>query len=175
MAPGQRLAIFGIGGLGHFAVQLGRELGAEVTAVDISEEKLDLAKSLGAMSVLNAAATNVVRELRSKGGVHVALVTSPAKATYDVAFGCLRPMGMLLVVGLPSENLSFPAILMAAGEVRIQASAVGTRQDLREVLELGAAGKLHCHVTAHPLGEINEVLDQLRHGQISGRTAIVFS
>ena len=175
MAPGQRLAIFGVGGLGHFAVQLGRELGAEVIAVDVSEEKLELANSLGAIIGLNAATTNVVKELRGKGGVHVALVTSAAKAAYDVAFGCLRPTGTLLVVGLPSENLSFPAIMMAAGEVRIQASAVGTRQDLREVLVLGAAGKLRCQVTPHPLGDINEVLEQLRHGQISGRGVIVFS
>lgn len=173
IVPGQRLAIFGIGGLGHFAVQFGRELGAEVIAVDVSEQKLELASLLGAMSGLNAVATNVVKELRSKGGVHVALVTSAAKAAYDTAFGCLRPTGTLLVVGLPSENLSFPAILMAAGEVRIQASAVGTRQDLREVLALGALGKLRCHITPHPLGDINQVLEQLRHGQISGRTAIV--
>jgi len=175
MSPGQRLAIFGIGGLGHFAVQLGRELGAEVIAVDISEEKLELAKSLGAASVLNAASTNVIKELRSKGGVHVALVTSAAKAAYDLAFSCLRPTGMLLVVGLPSENISFPAILMAAGEVRVQASAVGTRQDLREVLAMAAAGKIRCHVTAHSLGNINEVLDQLRHGKVSGPSVVVFS
>jgi alcohol dehydrogenase, propanol-preferring len=172
-APGQRLAIFGIGGLGHFAVQLGRELGAEVIAVDVSEEKLELANSLGATSSLNAATTNVVKELRSQGGVHVALVTSAAKAAYDMAFGCLRPTGTLVVVGLPSEDLSFPAILIAAREMRIQGSAVGTRQDLREVLELGATGKLHCHVIPHPLSDINEVLEQLRHGQIYGRTAIV--
>jgi propanol-preferring alcohol dehydrogenase len=156
-------------------VQLGREWGADVIAVDVSEDKLELANSLGAISVLNTATTNVVKELRGKGGVHVALVTAAAKAAYDTAFGCLRPTGTLLVVGLPSENLSFPAILMAAGEVHIQASAVGTRQDLREVLALGAAGKLSCHVTAHPLGDINGILEQLRHGQISGRTAIVSS
>ncbi len=175
MVAGQRLAIFGIGGLGHFAVQLARELGAEVTAVDVSDEKLELAKLLGAARGLNAASANVVKELRSKGGAHVALVTSAAKAAYDMAFGCLRPTGTLLVVGLPSEDLSFPAILMAAGEVRIQASAVGTRQDLREVLALAATGKLRCHVTPHPLGDINEMLDQLRRGEVSGRTAVVFS
>jgi propanol-preferring alcohol dehydrogenase len=70
ISPGQRLAIFGIGGLGHFAVQIGRELGAEITAIDISEEKLELAKSLGAMNVLNAVSSSVTKELRAKGGVH---------------------------------------------------------------------------------------------------------
>ncbi len=169
---GQRLAVFGVGGLGHLAVQIGREMGAEVTAIDITEEKLALAKSLGASKTLNAAATDVVTELRGKGGVHIALVTSAAKAAYDMAFYCVRPTGTLLVVGLPADNISFPPIVMAAGEVRIQASAVGTRQDLREILSMAAKGKVRCRVTARPLAQVNDVLEQLRRGQISGRVVL---
>jgi propanol-preferring alcohol dehydrogenase len=175
ISPGQRLAIFGIGGLGHIAVQIARELGAEIIAIDISEEKLGLAKSLGAAICLNASSTNVIKELRAKGGVHVALVTSAAKAAYDLAFSCLRPTGTLLVVGLPSENICFPPILMSAKEVRIRASAVGTRQDVREVLAMASKGKIRCHVTARPLAQVNEILDQLRQGQVSGRIALAFS
>jgi alcohol dehydrogenase, propanol-preferring len=173
IAPGQRLAVFGVGGLGHLAVQIGRELGAEVTAVDVSEEKLALAKSLGASATLNAATENVVKELRKKGGVHVALVASAAKAAYDTAFACIRPSGTLLVVGLPAESICFPPILMASTEVRIQASAVGTRQDLREVLAMAAAGKVRCQAATRPLAQVNEVLEQLRRGQISGRMVLV--
>jgi len=169
---GQRLAVFGIGGLGHLAVQIGREMGAEVTAIDITEEKLALAKSLGASKTLNAAAADVVTELRGKGGVHIALVTSAAKAAYDMAFYCVRPTGTLLVVGLPADNISFPPIVMAAGEVRIQASAVGTRQDLREILSMAAKGKVRCRVAARPLAQVNDVLGQLRRGQISGRVVL---
>jgi len=173
VTPGQRLAVFGVGGLGHLAVQIGRELGADVAAIDISDEKLALAKSLGASTVLNAASTNVVKELRGKGGVHVALVASAAKAAYDTAFYCVRPTGTLLVVGLPAENICFPPILMAAAEVRIQASAVGTRQDLRDVLSLAAAGGIRCKVGTRPLSEANQALDQLRSGQVSGRIVLV--
>ena len=170
--PGQRLAIFGVGGLGHLAVQVGRALGAEITAIDISDEKLALAKSLGASDTLNAASTSVVKELRGKGGVHVALVTSAAKTAYDMAFYCLRPTGTLLVVGLPADPICFPPILMAAGEVRIQATAVGTRQDLRGILALAEAGKVRCQVATRPLAQANEVLEQLRRGQISGRVVL---
>jgi propanol-preferring alcohol dehydrogenase len=170
--PGQRLAVFGVGGLGHLAVQIGRELGAEVTAIDISEEKLELAKSLGASSIFNAGSKSTVKELRGKGGVHVALVASAAKAAYDMAFSCLRPTGTLLVVGLPAENICFPPILMASLEVRIQASAVGTRQDVREVLELAVAGKIHCRVGTRLLAEANKALEQLRSGQVSGRIVL---
>jgi alcohol dehydrogenase, propanol-preferring len=175
VSSGQRLAIFGIGGLGHIAVQIARELGAEITAIDISDEKLGLAKSLGAARGLSAASTNVGKELRAKGGVHVALVTSAAKTAYDLAFSCLRPTGTLLIVGLPSENICFAPVLMAAKEVRIRASTVGTRADLREVLAMASRGKIRCHVTARPLAHVNEVLDQLRFGQVSGRIALTFS
>ena len=169
---GQRLAIFGIGGLGHIAVQIGRSIGAEVTAIDVSEEKLALAKSLGAVRTLNASTVDVVKEVRGSGGVHVALVTSAAKSAYDMAFYCVRPTGTLLAVGLPAQEISFPAIMMAAGEIQIKASAVGTREDLREVLAMGAAGVVHCQVTTRPLAEVQEVLGQLSRGEVSGRIAL---
>jgi propanol-preferring alcohol dehydrogenase len=175
ITTGHRLAVFGIGGLGHLAVQIGRELGADVTAIDISDEKLALARSLGASRTLNAASDKVVKQLRSQGGVHVALVTSAAKAAYDVAFYCVRPSGVLLAVGLPAQDICFPPILMAAGEIRIQASAVGTRQDLQEILAMGAAGKVHCQVAAQPLSQVNEVLEQLRRGKVSGRLVLRIS
>ena len=169
---GQRLAVFGVGGLGHFAVQIGQAAGAEVTAIDISEEKLALAKSLGAARTLNVAAGDVIKEVRRFGGVHIALVTSAAKSAYDMAFYCVRPTGTLLVVGLPAMEISFPPILMAAGEIQIKASAVGTREDLREVLALGATGVVHCHVTTHPLSEVQQILERLSRSEVSGRAVI---
>jgi propanol-preferring alcohol dehydrogenase len=169
---GQRLAIFGVGGLGHLAVQIGKELGAIVTAVDISDDKLAHARSLGASATFNAATSNVVKELRRLGGVHAALVTSAAKAAYDSAFPCVRPTGTLLVVGLPSESICFPPIMMAATEVRVQASSVGTRSDMRKVLEMAAAGKLRCEVTEQPLSQVNEVFSELRAGSITGRVVL---
>jgi propanol-preferring alcohol dehydrogenase len=170
--PGQRLAIFGVGGLGQLAVQIGKELGAVVTAIDVSAEKLSQARALGAAATLNTATEKVVKELRRSGGAHVALVTSAAKAAYDTAFLSLRPTGMLLVVGLPSESLCFAPISMAASEVRIQASSVGTRKDLREVLALAAAGKIHSEVTARPLAQVNEAMAELRNGTVSGRIVL---
>jgi propanol-preferring alcohol dehydrogenase len=170
--PGQRLVIFGVGGLGHLAVQIGKELGAHVSAVDLSEEKLLHAKSVGASVTLNAASVNVVKDIRRAGGAHVALVTSAAKAAYDAAFPCVRPTGTLLVVGLPSESICFPPIMMAATEVRIQASSVGTREDLRRVLEMAAAGKLQCQVTKRPLSQANDALAELRTGSVTGRIVL---
>jgi len=175
MLAGQRLAVFGIGGLGHLAVQFGQALGVEIVAIDISEEKLALARSLGASATINAAAHDAIKELRNRGGVHVALVTSAARASYDTAFYCLRPTGTLVMVGLPAEPICFPPILMAAGEIRILASTVGTRQDLREVLAMAAAGKVRCQVASRPLADANEALNQLRRGQVSGRLVLALT
>jgi propanol-preferring alcohol dehydrogenase len=172
IVPGQRLAIFGVGGLGHLAVQIGREMGAEVTVVDLSDEKLELAKADGAAYTVNASTADAAKELRRRGGAHVVLVTSAAKAAYDAAFPCVRAMGMLLVVGLPAESICFPAISMAGGEVRIQASAVGTREDLRNVLAMAAAGKVKSRVSVRPLSDASEVLGELRRGQVSGRVVL---
>ncbi|MGA8224487.1 MAG: zinc-dependent alcohol dehydrogenase [Candidatus Acidiferrales bacterium] len=172
IAPGERLAVIGIGGLGHLAVQIGREMGAQVTAIDISEEKLELARACGASDTINSAAKDAGKELRSRGGFHAAIVTSAAKAAYDLAFNSLRPTGTLLAVGLPAENICFPPIMMAAREVRIRATAVGTRQDLREVLAMAAAGKVRCRIATRPLEEANDVLNQLRQGQISARVVL---
>lgn len=168
---GQRLAVFGVGGLGHLAIQIGKHVGAEVTAIDVADDKLALATSLGAEKALNATSTNVVKELRRAGSAHVAMVTSGSKAAYDTAFPCVRPTGRLMVVGLPAE-ISFAPIMMSAKEICVQATAVGTRQDLVEVLEMAAAGKLHCQVATRPLAEANAILDEMRQGKISGRTVL---
>jgi propanol-preferring alcohol dehydrogenase len=169
---GQRLAVFGVGGLGHLGVQIGAGLGAEVTAIDVSDEKLARAKSLGASETLHSGSVDVAKHFRKRGGAHAVLVTSAAKAAYDTAFPCVRPTGILLVVGLPADSLCFSPISMAGTEIRIQASAVGTRQDLREMLAMAAQGKVRCQVAERPLTAVNEVLDDLRHGRISGRVVL---
>jgi propanol-preferring alcohol dehydrogenase len=168
--PGQRVAIFGIGGLGHLAVQVAKTFGAEVIAVDIAEDKLEFARAVGADHTLNGSTVDVVKELRAMGGVHAAVVTSAAKAAYDQAFYAVRSSGTLVVVGMPADDLTFPAIMMR--ELKITSSATGTREDLREVLELAAEGKVRCQIEKAPLERINEIFDQMRRAQITGRVVL---
>ena len=168
LIPGQRVAVFGIGGLGHLALQIAKEFGAEVIAVDVAEDKLEIARKLGAGMTIKAA--DAVKELRKLGGVHAAIVTSGAKAAYDAAFYAVRPGGTLMVVGMPAEDLSFPAIMMR--EIAITSTATGTRDDLREVLKMAAAGKIHCIVESRPLEAINEVFEDMRRGRITGRVVL---
>ena len=167
--PRQRLAVFGVGGLGHLAVQIAKCFGAQVIAVDIADDKLELASRLGADITINAT-DEVVKKIRKMGGAHVALVTSAAKAAYDQAFYAVRSSGTLMVVGMPAEDLCFPAIMMR--EIRIMSAATGTREDIREVLELAASGRIKCRVETRPLEAVNEVFDEMRWGKIAGRVVL---
>jgi propanol-preferring alcohol dehydrogenase len=102
----------------------------------------------------------------------VAVVTAAAPAAYEAALKCLRPTGTLSVVGLPPEPLRFAALALVSSEVRIVGSAVGTRQDVRDVLDLAAAGKVRCLVESRPLSQVNAVFDAMRGGRIRGRVVL---
>ncbi len=169
---GLRIAVFGVGGLGHLAVQIAQAFGAQVIAFDVSQEKLELALQLGATTAVNVTDAEAIKKVIVAGGVHIAVVTSAAKAAFDTALKCLRPTGTLAVVGLPAEPLSFPALALVGGEVRVMGSAVGTRDDLRAVLALAASGKLRCRTESQPLDQVNEVLERMRRGNIYGRVVL---
>jgi alcohol dehydrogenase, propanol-preferring len=172
VASGQRVAVFGVGGLGHLAVQIAKAMGAEVIGLDVSKEKLTLATELGAARVLDAGDPDALKALAKAGGVHVAVVTSAAKAAFDAALVVLRPTGTLAVVGLPSQPLTFAALALVGREIRVVGSAVGTREDLRAVLDMAAAGKLRCRTESQPLDQVNQVLDRMRGGGIYGRVVL---
>jgi propanol-preferring alcohol dehydrogenase len=171
--PGQRVAVFGIGGLGHLAVQVAHVMGAEVVAVDVDDAKLELARQSGAKHVLNSAKQDVAQELQSMGGMHLALVATSAGAAYQAAFAGLRAGGAVAIVGLPNEPIALDAAKLARNEARILSTVVGTRQDLRNTLALAAQGKIHCHTESRPLEQVNEVFDAMRRGTLLGRVVLV--
>ncbi|MBP6899586.1 MAG: zinc-dependent alcohol dehydrogenase [Burkholderiaceae bacterium] len=171
---GQRVAVVGVGGLGHLALQIARARGAEVIAIDVADDKLAAARALGAAHAFDARSPETPRAVRALGLAHVVIVTSAARAAYDLAIKLLRPGGTLSVVGLPPEPLSFAALQIVGGEFRIVGSSVGTRDDIRATLAMAAAGELRCHAQRRPLEQINEVLDDMRAGRIATRTVLDF-
>jgi alcohol dehydrogenase, propanol-preferring len=168
--PGQRIAVFGIGGLGHLVVQIAKVFQAQVIAVDIADEKLALAKELGADLAVHALNEDVSKVFRKLGGAHAAVVTANAKAAFNQAFLAVRPAGTLVVVGLPSEDLGFSAIQMR--EIKITSAATGTRDDLQAVLNMAAEGKIKCRVEQSDFASINHIFDRMRAGQITGRVVL---
>lgn len=172
VVAGQRVAVFGVGGLGHLAIQLARALGAEVFALDVSAEKLEFARDLGAEHAFDATDPESIKALRKRGGMHAAVITSAAQAAYAAGLKVLRPNGTLCVVGLPAEPIKFQALALVSSEAHIVGSAVGTREDLRVVLDLAARGEVRCRVQVHPLAKINEVFEAMRKGTIQGRVVL---
>ena len=173
IAKGERVAVFGVGGLGHLAVQIAHAMGAQVCAVDIAEEKLELARSLGAEWTVNAATEQVPKKVRAIGGAHVALVTSASAAAYETALRVLKKGGTLAVVGMPNEPFKVSAVAMVSLEARIIASAVGTREDLRELFEMVEKFPIRCHIETRPLNALPEVFEDMKRGAVLGRVVLV--
>jgi propanol-preferring alcohol dehydrogenase len=173
IADGERLAIFGIGGLGHLAVQIAHARGIQVCAVDVSDEKLELAKSLGAEWTVNAVTEPVHKKIRSLGGAHVAMVTSATPAAYETALRSLRRGGTLAVVGMASEPFKVSAVSLVSGETRIVASAVGTREDLRELFDLVERFPIRCRIETRPLEQVSQVFEEMKRGAILGRVVLL--
>jgi propanol-preferring alcohol dehydrogenase len=173
IAKGERVAVFGVGGLGHLAVQIAHAMGAQVCAIDIAEEKLELARSLGAEWTVNAVTEQVPKRVRSIGGAHVALVTSASAAAYETALRVLKKGGTLAVVGMPNEPFKVSAVAMVSLESRIVASAVGTREDLRQLFELVAQFPIRCHIETRPLDALQEVFEEMKRGAVLGRVVLV--
>lgn len=173
LAAGQRVAVFGVGGLGHLAIQIVKARGAVPVAVDIADDKLALARELGAAHTINSVAEQPRKAMRALGGAHIVVVTSASKAAYETALQCVRKGGTLAVVGMPPEAVPVSMVSLVAGEIRIVASAVGTREDLRELLDLAAAGAVRCRYESAPLADAAASLDRVKRGAVSGRIVLV--
>lgn len=170
--PGERVAVFGAGGLGHLAIQVARHMGAEVTAVDVTDKKLEAAAALGAAH--GVLAGEAPKAIRARGGAHVALVTVGSRAAYDAAFRSVRTGGTLMVIGIPTEELAVSADFMTTKEFRLLGSGVGTRDDRLQTLQLAAEGHLRCQTQSHSLDEINHVFEEMEQGRIPGRAVLIF-
>jgi alcohol dehydrogenase, propanol-preferring len=174
--PGQWVAIVGIGGLGHIAIQYARAMGLRVAAVDVSSEKLELARSLGAEIVVNGAETDPVAAIQDQiGGTHAAVVTAVASKAFEQAVLMLRPGGTVAYIGLPggkSDEIRASISAITNWELSVRGSNVGTRQDLNEAVAFAANGLVKAKIRTVELEEINAVLDEMRKGRIVGRVVL---
>jgi propanol-preferring alcohol dehydrogenase len=140
---------------------------------DLSEEKLEQARSLGAE--LAVAADNAGKSLQKlMGGVDAAIVLTGSPPAVQQAFRSVKRTGTVVLVGLAPQNYELPIVDTVLKGIRIQGSYLGTRQDLEEVLRLGAAGTVQPHVERFPIAETPRLLDSLKQGKLLGRAVIQF-
>ena len=174
--PGQWVAVVGIGGLGHIAVQYARAMGLRVAAVDVSDDKLKLAKSLGAEFVVNAAEADPVAAIQETiGGAHAAVVTAVASRAFEQAILMLRPAGTVAYIGLPggkSDEIRASISAITNWELSVRGSNVGTRLDLNEAVAFAASGLVKATIRTEPLENINSILEDMRQGRIVGRVVL---
>ncbi|NUT47576.1 MAG: zinc-dependent alcohol dehydrogenase [Saccharothrix sp.] len=171
----ERVAVFGIGGLGHLALQYARIAGGFTVAVDVEDDKLALARDLGTDHTVNARTTDPAAAIQALGGADVAIATAASPKSFEQAFACLRRGGRLVCVGLPADGvLPVPVFDLVLKGVTVVGSIVGTRQDLAEVFALHAAGRTRVIARSRKLDEVNDSFAEILDGRVPARLVIEF-
>ncbi|NYS32514.1 alcohol dehydrogenase AdhP [Streptococcus danieliae] len=176
--PGQWVVIYGAGGLGNLAIQYAKKVfNAHVIAVDINQDKLDLALESGADISLNGLEIEDIpgKIMEITGlGAHAAVVTAVSKVAFNQAVDSLRAAGVLVAVGLPSEYMDLSIVKLVLDGIKVVGSLVGTRKDLEEAFQFGAEGLVVPVVQLRPVEEATAVFDEMEAGTIQGRMVLDF-
>ena len=174
--PGDWVAIYGIGGLGHVALQYAVAMGFKVIAVDIHDEKLELAKDLGADFTVNGMKTDPVEAIKEKtgNGVQASISVAVTKVAFEQAYHSVKRGGSVVLVGLPNDSIPVPIFDTVLNGVSVKGSIVGTRKDMQEALQFAADGKVKAIVATGKLDDINEIFDRMEKGEINGRVVLEF-
>lgn len=178
LQPGQWTVIFGAGGLGNLAVQYAKKVfNAHVVAVDINNDKLALAKEVGADIVINGHEVEDVAALiqEKTDGAHSAVVTAVSKVAFNQAVDSVRAGGRVVAVGLPSEMMDLSIVKTVLDGIQVIGSLVGTRKDLEEAFQFGAEGLVVPVVQKRPVSDAVDVFDEMEAGTIQGRMVLDFT
>lgn len=169
LSPGKTVAIFGIGGVGHLALQIAKLHGAKVIAVTRSKLHLDLASKLGAYAVISPEEEDVAESIKRMGYADSAIVFAPAQEAIKQAIRSVKKGGTIVmgVFGAIGDEFMF------IDEKTIKGSVIGSRKDMKEVIKLAANGSIEVFCEKFPLNEANEVLERLKHSKIEARAVLV--
>jgi alcohol dehydrogenase, propanol-preferring len=176
VAPGDMVAIFGVGGLGHLALQYAAIAGGFVIGVDIEDTKLAMATELGADHVINSRTSDPVEAIQALGGADVAVVLAAVPAAFDQAYRSLRRGGRLVCVALPADNaaLTLPIFDTVINGKTVIGSIVGTRNDLADVFALHAAGRTKVIAVDRKIDDVNQSIEDVLAGRIPARVVFQF-
>jgi len=163
--PASLVAVVGVGGLGHLGVQYARIAGAEVIAVDVSEERLKTAQDLGADHLVHAGEQDPAEEIQKLGGADAVILTAASPKPVAQAYASLAPGGTLVFVGLPKEDqVNVPIFGTVLNGITLRGSIVGTHQDLTEVFALHELGRTRVLAERRSLEQVNEAFEEVLDG-----------
>jgi propanol-preferring alcohol dehydrogenase len=172
--PGQWAVISGVGGLGHIAIQYAKAMGLHVGAVDVADDKIALAKAMGADFAVNAMTEDPVARVvkETEGGAHGVLVCAVAKSAFAQAVAMARRGGTVSMNALPPGDFPLNIFDVILRRITVRGSIVGTRQDLAETIAFAAEGKVKARVATAPLEDINNIFKRMKEGKIDGRMVL---
>jgi uncharacterized zinc-type alcohol dehydrogenase-like protein len=170
VTPPMRVAVLGIGGLGHLALQYARAMGCDVTAVSTSPDKEPEALEMGAHRFVLE--RDVARNRRAVGPFDFVLSTVFADLNWGAWVAALSPGGRLCLVGVPKSPVTLPAFPLIAGRRSVCGNPTGSRATLREALAFAARHGIRARTQAVPMAEANRGLDLLRAGRARYRVVL---
>ena len=174
--PGNKVAVIGLGGLGHMGVLLARAMGGRAAVLSTSADKEDEARELGAERFINLKTESPSEALRAwEGGADIILATPPAAEPMMAAFPGLALNGTMVVLGAPPDNIAVNPMELIMGRRRLMGSPAGSRKDLRDVLHLAATHSLRPRVTEMPLDDAEQALKKMHQKSIHGRAVLVMN
>jgi D-arabinose 1-dehydrogenase-like Zn-dependent alcohol dehydrogenase len=169
--PGERVAVLGVGGLGHLAVQYSRALGLETFAITGQVDKEKELRELGADEVI-LAGDDPGKSLRDAGGADIVLSTTNSAKQVASTFGGMRPGGRLINMGLPDAAIPIDPMALMFGQRQLRGSTQDERSDLREALLLVARGKVKPILETYPLDRVNDARERLESGKVRYRAVL---
>ncbi|MGD0475456.1 MAG: alcohol dehydrogenase catalytic domain-containing protein [Candidatus Velthaea sp.] len=167
LQPGQTMALFGIGGVGHMVLQFAALTGADMIGVARGKNHLKLAKELGCSRTIDANDGDAGETLKKSGGVDVAIVFAPSTPMLRQAIAATKPGGKIVV-----GTFTDPGPFFFPDEKQIIGSVIGSRWEMENVLKIAGAGKVKAHIVTFPLEKTDEALRQLKGGEIEARAVL---
>jgi alcohol dehydrogenase len=171
--PGNRVAVIGLGGLGHLGILYALAMGGRVAVLSRSPDKEDEAKELGAELFINTDNGSVANALIEwEGGADIILATAPAAELMNTALPGLAPDGTLVVLGVTPEEIRVTPMDLVPSRLHLMGSPSGSRKDIRDALEVATNHDIRPQITRHSLEEAGNLLREMQEGSLRGRAVL---
>jgi D-arabinose 1-dehydrogenase-like Zn-dependent alcohol dehydrogenase len=172
-APGDLVAILGVGGLGHLGVQFAARMGFRVAAIERGQEKAGMARELGAHVYIDSKTQNVADALQALGGARVALATIPNGRAMSAVIDGLAVRGKLIVVGVSAEPIEVAPLQLIGASRTITGHSSGTSQDSEDTMRFSTQARVRPMIETMPLERAAEAYDRMMSGKARFRMVLV--
>jgi alcohol dehydrogenase len=170
--PGDRVAILGVGGLGHLGVQFARAMGFETIAIARGAEKAEDARALGAHHYIDSTVGDVSEALKALGGVVVVLATAASSKAMGQTIGGLLPRGELIAIGVTPEPLPISPLDLISPGLSITGHPSGTARDVEETMRFAVQTGVRARIEERPLAEAADAYAAMDHGRARYRMVL---